>query len=179
MLGNDYPIPERKPASLAFLFNDNPQIWVTPEDASLLARIMEAEVGPGWPDDYYYGVLDTILNRVASDQFPNTIEGVINQPNQFSAWAAGIVPEHASPRSHEIVNNFLTGNNTAEPHSGLFYATPEAAKSFPAYEEGPIAEDPLHQYFQHYDPERRTPPQSYDLYYFPDKIPTESGNGGA
>src|SRR5688500_9093340 len=31
------------------------------------------------------GVIDTILNRVASKSFPSTVKGVLDQKNQFSA----------------------------------------------------------------------------------------------
>lgn len=61
---------------------------VTDDEYALLALVVEAEAG----DQDFIGrrlVVDVILNRVASKQFPNDIYGVIFQRNQFSTTFDG------------------------------------------------------------------------------------------
>ena len=55
-----------------------------------LAKCVQAEAG----NQDQLGkrlVVDVILNRVDSSRFPNTIEGVINQPHQFSVVSNGSI----------------------------------------------------------------------------------------
>lgn len=56
---------------------------ITEEDMELLALITMAEA-EGEPEEGKRLVIDTILNRVDSAYFPDTIHDVIYQPNQFS-----------------------------------------------------------------------------------------------
>lgn len=59
-------------------------------DLELLAHCVQAEAG----NQDLYGkqlVVDVILNRVDSDEFPNSIEGVITQRRQFSVWSNGSI----------------------------------------------------------------------------------------
>ena len=56
---------------------------VSEEEIELIARITFCEAGAECEEGKRL-VIDTILNRVDSDHFPDTIEGVIFQPNQFS-----------------------------------------------------------------------------------------------
>ena len=54
----------------------------TDEDIKLIARITQHEAG----NQSELGqrlVIDTILNRLDSDEFPNTVADVINQPGQY------------------------------------------------------------------------------------------------
>ena len=58
------------------------------DSLELLAICVEAEAG----NQDFMGkrlVVDVILNRVDSDQFPNDIVSVITQPNQFSSYSDG------------------------------------------------------------------------------------------
>lgn len=72
------------PASNGLRLSDN--------DRELLARAVATEVDPRIartnPEAYAlqaHRIIDTIVNRVASPQFPDTVAGVLNQRNQFSA----------------------------------------------------------------------------------------------
>ena len=56
---------------------------VSEEEIELIARITWCEAGAECEEGKRL-VIDTILNRVDSDHFPDSIEGVIFQPNQFS-----------------------------------------------------------------------------------------------
>lgn len=56
----------------------------------LFQRVVFAEAG----NQGFYGkqlVADVILNRLASEQFPNTLEGVLLQENQFSCVSTGAI----------------------------------------------------------------------------------------
>lgn len=60
------------------------------EDIDLLALVTMAEA-EGEPDEGKRLVIDTILNRVDSEEFPNTVSGVIYQRHQFSSMWNGRV----------------------------------------------------------------------------------------
>lgn len=58
------------------------------DDMNMIAQLVEAEAG----DQDLEGkrlVVDVVLNRVESDQFPNTVEEVIYQKHQFSVIRNG------------------------------------------------------------------------------------------
>lgn len=53
-------------------------------DLMLLSKIMYAEAGSEWlSDEWKMCVGEVVLNRVASSEFPNTIEEVLAQPGQY------------------------------------------------------------------------------------------------
>ena len=60
-------------------------VWAyeyTPEDIVLIGKVVNHEAG----NQSELGkrlVIDTILNRVDSSEFPNTVNDVINQPGQY------------------------------------------------------------------------------------------------
>lgn len=63
---------------------------VTEYDKVLFAQIVMAEAG----DQGLYGkrlVVDVILNRIDSEHYPCTLEGVISQTGQFTAYENGAV----------------------------------------------------------------------------------------
>lgn len=55
----------------------------TDEEITLMAMVVQREYGHGDETDKRL-VVSVILNRVEDEDFPNTIEGVIRQPNQFA-----------------------------------------------------------------------------------------------
>ena len=64
---------------------------LTSREADWIAAVAQTEVPPSiarnHPDVYaamVNGVVDTILNRVVSPRFPDTVEGVLSQPLQFT-----------------------------------------------------------------------------------------------
>lgn len=74
----------------------------------LMARCIEAEAG----NQSSLGkrlVADVILNRVQSEAFPDSIEGVITQPGQFGVVANGSINEVTS--SEETMQAVLTEMN--------------------------------------------------------------------
>ena len=69
---------------------DEPIISVSNEDIELLALITMAEA-EGENEEGKRMVIDTILNRVDSERFDNTISEVIYAPNQFTSMRNGRV----------------------------------------------------------------------------------------
>ena len=72
-----------------------------------LAWLTSKEAGPG--EDHVY-VAASVLNRVASPMFPNTIRGVATQPKQYEAYTLGKLHEmperaawYASPEGQEAL----------------------------------------------------------------------------
>ena len=58
---------------------------LTEYEKELIYKITFAEAG-NQEEDGQRAVIEVILNRVLSDDFPNTVEGVLSQKNQFSTW---------------------------------------------------------------------------------------------
>ena len=67
-----------------------PEETLSEEEIELIALVTMAEA-EGEPEEGKRLVIDTILNRVDSSQFPDTVNGVIYQPNQFEAMWNGRV----------------------------------------------------------------------------------------
>lgn len=58
---------------------------ISMDELHMLARIITSEAGSSWlPMEWKMGVGEVVLNRVASPEFPNTIEEVLYAPNQYS-----------------------------------------------------------------------------------------------
>ncbi|HIS44714.1 MAG TPA: cell wall hydrolase [Candidatus Scatomorpha merdigallinarum] len=67
------------------------------DDLVLLAQVIHTEAGSSWlPDEWRLAVGEVVLNRVASPEFPNTLEEVVFQPGQYSAadrgWFEALIP---------------------------------------------------------------------------------------
>lgn len=64
-------------------------------DKELICRILYREAG-GEEEEGQRAVIEVILNRLLSEKYPNTIEEVLSQENQFSTWIyrAGVSEEN-------------------------------------------------------------------------------------
>jgi len=61
----------------------------TYDDYVLLCNLVAREYGSDWvPVEEKAKVVATVMNRVNSDIFPNTVYEVVTQPNQFSGYVA-------------------------------------------------------------------------------------------
>lgn len=91
------------------------------DNVYLLARLVSGEA----ESEPYLGkvaVAAVILNRVASDKFPNTMAGVIYQPNAFESITNGIAN---APPSDESVRAAQDAINGWDPSQGcLFFWNP-------------------------------------------------------
>ena len=87
---------------------DEPIISVSNEDIELLALITMAEA-EGENEEGKRMVIDTILNRVDSERFDNTISEVIYAPNQFTSMWNGRVDEcYVADDIYQLVIEELT-----------------------------------------------------------------------
>lgn len=71
--------------------------YIAYDDLVLLAQVIHTEAGSAWlPDEWRLAVGEVVLNRVASPEFPDTLEEVVFQPGQYSAadrdWFASLIP---------------------------------------------------------------------------------------
>ena len=74
------------PEETVIFEEEEPEPLITEEEANLIALVTMAEA-EGEPEEGKRLVISTILNRVDDVHFPDTIEEVIFQPNQFtSMW---------------------------------------------------------------------------------------------
>jgi len=106
------PIPDPEPAETS---------TAGVESYDLLSRLVEAEA----QGESYAGkvaVAEVILNRVASGQFPNSIEGVILESGQFSPISDGRINNTASQSSKDAVQEAIAGSNTVG--GALFFYNP-------------------------------------------------------
>lgn len=97
-------------------------IGISDSDLDLLSRCVMAEAGNQGEQGMAY-VADVILNRVDSEDFPDTIEEVITQKYQFSSYGDGGMDRHEPTdecigiclqeyerRQNEKILYFRTGN---------------------------------------------------------------------
>ncbi len=91
------------------------------DDVTLLARLVQGEAGA----EPYLGkvaVAAVILNRVNSDQFPNTIAGVIYQPDAFESITNGVANNMPSAEAIKAAEDALNGWDPSQ--GALFFWNP-------------------------------------------------------
>lgn len=97
-----------------------PETTATDEEIELIARLTMAEA-EGEPEEGQRLVIDSILNRMDSPSFPNTINNVIYQKNQYSAmWNGRIDRCVATDSLIELVEDEL---NERTDHSVVYFRT--------------------------------------------------------
>lgn len=94
------------------------------DDLYLLAKIIYAEAGSYWlPDSWKMSVGEVVLNRVASPEFPNTIQEVIYQPGQYygsqSRYFEDLRPDL---RCVDLAKRLLEGERILNDPSVVFQA---------------------------------------------------------
>jgi len=89
-----------------------------------LSRIIYAEAN-GQPFDGMIGVGNVVLNRVASGRFPNTVEGVVFEPGQFTPVDNGSIYNTPSSEAVRAAQLCLEGVNTVG--NSLFFLNPSIA----------------------------------------------------
>lgn len=122
-----YPITE--PSGQTFAY--------TEQDLDLLARLMMAEMGSDWiPDQVLLSVGSVVLNRVNSDDFPDTLYDVIYQTNpvQYQPTVSGSINNTPTQRVKDAAK-FLLDNGSVLPADVVFQSE---------FIQGPV-------YFQYYD----------------------------
>ena len=80
----------------------------TEDDFELLARVIEAEAG-GESDYHKLCVGTVVMNRVDSEEYPSTIEGVIYQPGQYQCVTNSHINKEPSKSSYKAAESILDG----------------------------------------------------------------------
>lgn len=99
------------------------------EDIELIALLTMAEA-EGECEEGKRLVIDTVLNRVDSDEFPNTVKDVIYQKNQFtSMWNGRVDRCYVMEEICQLVEEELESRTNSEVvffHAGKYgkYGTP-------------------------------------------------------
>jgi N-acetylmuramoyl-L-alanine amidase len=91
---------------------------------NLIAQLVTAEA-KGESFAGKVAVAEVIINRVESDEFPNTVSGVVYQTNQFSPVADGSINNAPTQESKEALQVALKG--TDKTNGALFFYNPETA----------------------------------------------------
>ena len=89
-----------------------------------LSHIIYAEAN-GQPFDGMIGVGNVVLNRVASSRFPNSVEGVVFEPGQFTPVDNGTIYNTPSAEAVRAAQLCLEGVNTVG--NSLFFLNPSIA----------------------------------------------------
>lgn len=112
---------DKNSSSISTNYDDDAVYW--------LARIIEAEAS-GEPYKGKVAVGEVILNRVKSNDFPNTIWGVIFDDNygiQFEPVANGTIYNNPSSDSIAAAKEALSGSNYSS--NSLYFLNPQIAQS--------------------------------------------------
>lgn len=124
---------EAKPETKVTEHGDD-KVKTNKSDVELLYLITQAEAGNQDLDGMRL-VCDVVLNRVDSNRFPNTIEGVLFQSGQFTT-AKRLREQTPSKMVREAVDMELSGKRLDS--TSLFFAR------------GPITHEGLYQHGDHY-----------------------------
>lgn len=94
---------------------------VSNKDVLNLARIIQAENGGHKYDEALLLTGVVVLKRVKSDEYPDTIIGVISQKGQYSTYADGKFWNEPSKRSMRIAKKLLTTDIADKYPDNLVY----------------------------------------------------------
>ena len=107
-----------------------PNSKITAAEKDLMARLVHAEAN-GEPYAGKVAVATVILNRVASSEFPNTVNGVINEKSNgyyaFTPVANGTINQPADAQAKQAVNEALAFQGKGS--GSLFFYNPKTAVS--------------------------------------------------
>ena len=94
-------------------------IYLTIEEIEVLSRIVQLEAG-GEIRESKYATIETILNRIVSERYPNTLLEVVSQKGQFSTWK-NVMTARATPSidTYQSVVIVLTGQTNILPFDNL------------------------------------------------------------
>lgn len=92
--------------------DETPSLPITDAEYIILCNAVAHEAGCSWIDEYDKAkVVEVIMNRVYSSRFPNTIEGVLTQPYQFSGSSSyvylGTYSAHVTDSVKNAVNLYF------------------------------------------------------------------------
>lgn len=101
-------------------------INLSQSEIDLLAKVVYAESG-SQPFEGQVAVAATVINRVYSPKFPNTLTQVIYAPNQFGVVRNGAINRTPSATAYEAVEAAMRGQDPS--NGGLYFWNPRTTKS--------------------------------------------------
>lgn len=107
----------------------------TEQDLYCLSHIINAQAGDGnCPHQLRIAVGSVVLNRVADDDYPDTIEGVVFDPGQYEPTWNGAYYQQPSEDSVEVAKMLLE-QGTQIPENCVFQAEfPQGSGTWQPYE---------------------------------------------
>ncbi len=99
---------------------------ISAEDLDLLYRLVYAE-GRGESYEGKVAIAAVVLNRLQSDSFPHTIQGVILEKNAFAVVKNGTLPRETNDESKKAVLEALRGSDPTD--GALYFFNPDTATS--------------------------------------------------
>lgn len=94
--------------------------YYNPDDLFWLSRVIFRESG-NQPMEGQMAVGNVVLNRVADPVFPDTVEGVLAQKNQFSTYASGVLAATEPSESSIIAAKLVMDGGVVEETKGALY----------------------------------------------------------
>lgn len=95
-------------------------------DYKLLARAVYSE-GRGEPYIGQVAIAAVVMNRIKSSSFPNTIAGIVYQPQAFSAVADGQIDLEPDETAIKATREAMDG--TDPTHGAIYYFNPDKTKN--------------------------------------------------
>lgn len=81
----------------------------------LMSRIIAAESGPDWPEPMLVAIGEVVMNRVASPDWPDTVEEVLYQQGQYEpVLSQGWVQLRPTEKTVRVALEVLEGRRTME-----------------------------------------------------------------
>jgi hypothetical protein len=96
--------------------------YITDYEHVLLANCVANEYGSDWVSVYDKAcVVSVVMNRVSSSKWPNTIEGVLTQPDQFTGyWACGYYWDKTTQSCKEAVDYYFSHQDEFPYYTGFW-----------------------------------------------------------
>lgn len=96
-------------------------VYLTPVEIELLSRTVQLEAGNEIKESKY-ATVETILNRIISNKYPNTLVEVLSQNGQFGTWKH-ITTSKATPTfdTYQCVATVLVGQTNVLSYDNLHF----------------------------------------------------------
>jgi len=97
------------------------EIELNDEEYEILAQIVMQECG-NQEDEGQQAVVEVILNRIYSEEFPDTLLEVLSQPNQFNSYGAHTKCT-PTQQVYDNIDLVLSGETDILPYKTMYFAT--------------------------------------------------------
>ncbi|MFW6256503.1 MAG: cell wall hydrolase [Bacillota bacterium] len=119
---------------------EDPVVDLTKEERDLFVRLISAEAkGESFSGQVAVGAV--VLNRIASDKFPDSIEGVIRQNGQFTPVRNGSIELKPSESAYKAAEEALAGNDPTE--GAVYFYNPDKADNMDWFEKNVVKTDKI------------------------------------